>query len=101
MIIITRTSVRPSTSVPFYFASEEYKDYFNTNYVFTGKMPLLHVVFSEDELTRVQTFYWASLEVLEANRADPITIRDHLTPLAEHNSLNNIIDTVVQEEEVE
>ena len=91
------TSVRPSTDVPFFIASQEFTDYYNENYIKTGKS-IQSTDTLPDDLTRIVVDNHTSQESLDAFRDDRVVMFTFLKPMLTHDAKNGIVTTFVVED---
>jgi hypothetical protein len=86
MIKITRTQVRPNTSVRFYSPPEEKAMYTVTNFVNTGLLTITHNL-SENQLTKVSTWIWENQDSLDAYNSNELVITNRSAEIAYHNAV--------------
>ena len=89
-ITLTKTTIRPSTSVEWYKTPNTVLDYINSTYLFNlGQLRKSEFMLSEDQLTLTQASTWSSIETHAAFMADPI-VAANMTAMDTHNTDNNI-----------
>jgi quinol monooxygenase YgiN len=76
--------------VPFFFFTEEIRDYFNKTYDQTGKRTSFTAVKSPDELQQIVTSVWIDEAAFNEYLTDP-TISANDTLLVEYNTKNAIV----------
>ena len=94
MIKVTRTQVRPSTSITFYSPTEEKAMYTNINFCNTAKLSISHTL-SEDQLTKVSIWLWENQESLDEYSNTSLVIKNRNAEIVYHNSVGiTFIETV-------
>jgi hypothetical protein len=100
MYSVVRKHVRPNTTIPFFNArspegsSEEFKTYFRTTYVDTGKNLIISSDVSSDGLELTATSIWDSEESFNQFMSDPMCIP--VITSAQEYLVNNGITEVVE-----
>lgn len=101
MYIIFKKQKRDSLEVPFYFekypASDEYKSYFQTNFISTKKFILHEVNYSDDKLTIINKLVWASREAFLDYASDAFCYDTIIIPSRLHDLENNILTEITIE----
>ena len=86
--IINFSQIRPNINIPFYgeILPEGFLEYFNNNYVDTGKFIEVIKTMSEDGLTVFITQYWESEEDYQLYATDTWIIENFLNPSIEYRT---------------
>lgn len=89
-ITLTKTTIRPSSTVEWYKTPDTILDYINATYRYgTGQLRKTEFILSEDGLTLTMANTWSSLEEHAAFMADPI-VAANMTAMETYNIQNNI-----------
>lgn len=101
MFRITKTQTRSNTSVPFFHEtsnrSAEFRQYFRTNFIETGKNLSSTRTYSEDQLTCVSVTEWESQEAFQTYITDTYCYVNYILPGQIYDLENQIISDSVTE----
>jgi hypothetical protein len=102
---IIRKQTRPNTSVPFFGmqtapVTDEFKMYYQQNFVLTDKLIYMHNEISEDSLELFMTMIWDSRESVDAFLADPIIVEQLLSVKQTFMDERGITEILVSNSEV-
>jgi hypothetical protein len=86
-----RTETRPSVDAPFWEASQQVKDYYKTTYVDTNLLLNSEILYSDDQLTKTRTTYWAMVPGIIDTLSNDATINQLAVENADHNAIHGII----------
>jgi hypothetical protein len=106
MYIITKKQTRQDTNVEFFdirdtdLVTKEYRDYWRVMYVATNKSQFVQHTLSSDQLELTSISMWDSKESYNEFIADQTALDEFLHKYTAYNTTNNIITTLVSEEEV-
>ena len=106
MYVLTKKQIRPDTSANFFdirnaaLVSKEYRDYWRTNYVSTGKCLFVQLTMSEDELELTSIMMWESKADYDAFIADQYCLDEFLNKYNAYNEAHNITTETISEEEI-
>lgn len=67
-----RTHTRPNTDEPFFFFTEQIRDYFKNTYDQTGKRTSYTVTKSPDDLQQIVTSIWVDEAAFNEYLSDPV-----------------------------
>lgn len=106
MFVQIKTHTRTSTDTNFFdfqnsdLITEEYRDYWRTNYIITGKCLFVQNELSEDRLVLTSTMMWNTRQDYDNFITDQYIVSGWLNKFVDYNSANNITFEVVSEEEI-
>jgi hypothetical protein len=105
MFLVTRTQIRPSTSVAFFgqdnsAISSETLTYIRENYIITGKQINTDRTISTDGLTLTISTTWQSEEAFTEYRNDQFVIDNLIDVSNAYCEANGITSTLVSKEQI-
>ena len=93
MLKVTNTFVRPSSAVPFYTVTEEWRTYSIATYGNTGDRVSINFEWTNDKLTFRLVTVWKDRATFDRYQNDPVTIQKYLNPRQAYNQENGIVSS--------